>query len=123
MLAQPETDITRDAAIQRFEFCFELAWKAVQEALRHQGLGCASPRSCLRAAFRQGWIHGESGWNTALEDRNLTSHTYDEDLAKAIYARIPGHSKAIRLLHDALAVAWSQDSQTTENAGDEQIPE
>lgn len=26
-----ETDLSRDATIQRFEFCFELAWKNVQE--------------------------------------------------------------------------------------------
>ena len=30
-LRSPETDISRDAAIQRFEYCFELAWKVIQE--------------------------------------------------------------------------------------------
>ena len=29
-LAQPKTEWTRDSAIHRFEFTFELAWKAVR---------------------------------------------------------------------------------------------
>jgi len=33
-----ETDVSRDAAIQRFEFCFELAWKAIQERAREEEL-------------------------------------------------------------------------------------
>ena len=36
-LENPETDLTRDASIQRFEFCFELAWKAIQEHARKEG--------------------------------------------------------------------------------------
>ncbi len=38
VLAEPENDVSRDAAIQRFEFCFELAWKAIQERAREEGL-------------------------------------------------------------------------------------
>jgi hypothetical protein len=37
-LKTPETDLTRDAAIQRFEFCFELAWKVIQEQARTEGI-------------------------------------------------------------------------------------
>jgi len=36
-LTSPETDLSRDAAIQRFEFCFELAWKVIQERARTAG--------------------------------------------------------------------------------------
>lgn len=43
VLREPESSILRDAAIQRFEFCFELAWKAVQHELRRQGNDCNSP--------------------------------------------------------------------------------
>ncbi len=86
-----ESDVIRDAAIQRFEFSFELAWKAIQERARDEGLDCQSPRECLRVAFRASWIEDEKGWLAMLVDRNQTSHTYDEDLAKAVYRRLPNY--------------------------------
>ena len=89
--AQPETDLGRDGTIQRFEFCFELAWKSIQQLLRDQGVECSSPKGCLREAFKQGWIDDEPAWIAMLLDRNLTSHTYDEELAKRIYAALPAH--------------------------------
>lgn len=94
VLQQPETDITRDAAIQRFEFCCELAWKAIQEFLRSEGGNCVSPKGCLREAFKQSLIEDEGAWLSIMEDRNLTSHTYDEKLAHAVYGRLPSHLSA-----------------------------
>ena len=88
VLAQPENDVSRDAAIQRFEFCFELAWKAIQERARDEGLDCQTPKSCLTLAFKVSWVMDEREWLAMLVDRNLTSHTYDEDLAKAVYGRL-----------------------------------
>ena len=97
-LNEPVNSLIRDACIQRFEFSFELAWKAVQEYLRQQGQNCQSPKSCLREAFKQGWITNEDAGLKLLGDRNLTSHTYDEDLAKAIYARLPEHLAFLKTL-------------------------
>jgi nucleotidyltransferase substrate binding protein (TIGR01987 family) len=88
-LEAPETDLSRDAAIQRFEFCFELAWKAIQERARDEGLDCQSPKGCFKLAFKAGWMSGEQEWLAMLEDRNRTAHTYDEALAKAVYRRLP----------------------------------
>jgi nucleotidyltransferase substrate binding protein (TIGR01987 family) len=90
-LHAPETDLSRDAAIQRFEFCFELAWKVIQEEARAEGLDCQSPKGCLKLAFKQGWISDESGWLVMLEDRNRTAHTYDEALAKNVYSQLSLH--------------------------------
>lgn len=70
-LREPESALIRDACIQRFEFCFELAWKSVQQLLREQGQQCSSPKGCLRQAFKQGWIDEEAGWIAMLADRNL----------------------------------------------------
>ena len=90
-LSAPETDLTRDAAIQRFEFCFELAWKVIQEKARSEGLDCYSPKSCIKLAFKNQWIQEETAWVDMLEDRNRTSHTYDEVLAAAVYSRLPNY--------------------------------
>lgn len=37
-LNAPLTDLTRDAAIQRFEFCFDQLGKVIQERARAEGL-------------------------------------------------------------------------------------
>lgn len=90
-LAEPESDIVRDAAIQRFEFCFELAWKTIQKRSRDEGLECQSPKACFRLAWQQGWVEDEAGWLGMLEDRNRTSHTYDVELARQVYTRLAAH--------------------------------
>ncbi len=102
-LAEPPSAIVRDASIQRFEFAFELAWKAIQERLRNEGQPCPSPKACLRAGFRQGWIDDETAALALLDDRNLTSHTYDEALAQAVYERLPDHLLFLRRLQQRLS--------------------
>lgn len=90
-VAQPETPILRDAVIQRFEFTFELIWKALQLYLEHRGLECGSPRATLKKAFAEGLIQTPEEadvWLQMLDDRNLTSHAYDEALAQRIYQNI-----------------------------------
>lgn len=102
VMALPETDVSRDAAIQRFEFCFELAWKAIQERARDEGLDCQTPRSCLTLAFKASWVVDEREWLAMLADRNQTSHTYDEALAKAVYGRLRGYLPLLEALADKL---------------------
>ncbi|QPD03566.1 MAG: Nucleotidyltransferase substrate binding protein [Candidatus Nitrospira kreftii] len=98
-LSAPATDLTRDASIQRFEFCFELAWKVIQERARAEGLECQSPKSCLKMAYKNSWITDETGWLAMLEDRNRTAHTYDETLAKDVYRRLPAHLPILQALN------------------------
>jgi nucleotidyltransferase substrate binding protein (TIGR01987 family) len=90
-VAQPESSIVRDAVIQRFEFSFELVWKALKLYLERQGHECGGPRPTLKKAFADGLIAtpGEAdAWLQMLEDRNLTSHAYDEALATRIYQHV-----------------------------------
>lgn len=62
LLINPEEiEIAVDATIQRFEFTFELAWKAVKKFAEFMGAGeCNSGRSCIKLAYRLGWITDEA---------------------------------------------------------------
>lgn len=85
------TDIERDAAIQRFETTFEATWKTAQRYLLVvEGLTVGSPKSSIRAARDVALLDDEQAV-VALEmadDRNLTVHTYNNDLANTIFAKL-----------------------------------
>jgi nucleotidyltransferase substrate binding protein (TIGR01987 family) len=101
-LSQPETDVLRDACIQRFEFCFELAWKSVQAVGRAYGHECSSPRVAFGIALRNGWIGDEVPWLDMLTARNQTTHTYRETLAQSVYAELPGFLRHLLELSQTL---------------------
>jgi nucleotidyltransferase substrate binding protein (TIGR01987 family) len=90
-VAHPESEIVRDATIQRFEFTFEAIWKTLKLYLERQGHECGGPRPTLKKAFAENLIatpEEADRWLAMLEDRNLTSHAYDEALANRIYQHI-----------------------------------
>ena len=77
-----KSDLERDGLIQRFEFTFELAWKTLKGIFEDEGLtGLNSPKTVLREAFSAGLIEDEELWLLMLNDRNSTSHVYNEKLA------------------------------------------
>ena len=78
-------DMYLDATIQRFEFCFELAWKLMKVVLEYEGSEVNSPRSTIREAWKQGLIADAEAWLDMMEKRNLSAHTYDEHSAWGIY--------------------------------------
>ncbi|WP_096202823.1 HI0074 family nucleotidyltransferase substrate-binding subunit [Bacillus sp. FJAT-45350] len=87
-----QDDIVIDATIQRFEFTYELSWKLMKAFLEYNGhLEVTSPRRTIRVAFKEGLITKGDAWLAMLEDRNKTSHTYDEETANKIYNSIKLH--------------------------------
>lgn len=79
----------KDGVIQRFEFCYEICWKLIKYYLENEGIQEAkSPKSTFREAFKIGIIQDGEKWIDMLNDRNLTSHVYDEEVAFDIYGKI-----------------------------------
>lgn len=94
IMDEPYSVIIRDAAIQRFEYTFEAIWKLVKEYLiEREGIVCNSPKSCFREAFKMHLLNeGESMKALYMtDDRNMTTHTYHEDVAEEIYKELAGY--------------------------------
>lgn len=77
-----ETELERAGIIQFFEISFELSWKLMKDYLEAQEISVKSPRETIKQAYQIGLIDDGHIWMDALTDRNLTVHTYDEEVAK-----------------------------------------
>jgi nucleotidyltransferase substrate binding protein (TIGR01987 family) len=77
-----------DGTVQRFEFTFELGWKLAKQVLAFQGIEAGNPRDVIKEGFQQDFFKDGDAWIAMLEDRNRTSHVYDEAQVLEIYNRI-----------------------------------
>lgn len=101
------TVLKRDAAIQRFEYTFELSYKMLK---RYLELTSPSPatidqvdfRELLRLGGEAGVVENVAEWFVFRDKRNITSHAYDEKKAKEVYDVIPAFIVASKSLLTAL---------------------
>lgn len=95
---QPDI-IYRAGIIQCFEMSIELAWKTLKDYFEEQKFtGVNTPKAVIKKAFETGLIQDGHRWMDALENRNLTVHTYDEE--KAIDMEILIQNDYFPLLND-----------------------
>lgn len=83
-------EIVRDSLIQRFEFTYELTHKTLKEAMKYLGVTLENsfPRTIYKKAYVNNLISDDKVWINLLEDRNATSHIYNETLSDEIADRI-----------------------------------
>lgn len=92
------SDVYLDVAVKRFEFTFEMAWKAIRRYLDFEGIICKSPRACFKEAFAQGLVEEEGVWLEMIEFRNLSTHIYNEQEIQELLDYVSSFSKAFNQL-------------------------
>jgi nucleotidyltransferase substrate binding protein (TIGR01987 family) len=93
------SQLERDGAIQRFEYCFDLAWKTLKRFLEKRGLmDLNSPRSVFTAAHAEGIVNDEITWSAIILRRNTSVHTYNQSLADSLFAELPQYYDAMYAL-------------------------
>jgi nucleotidyltransferase substrate binding protein (TIGR01987 family) len=102
VLAMNETDVVRDALIQRFEFTFEMAWRSLWRWLNDRGERLPEKAYDVLVSALQGKLISDAAlWDQIREYRNLTSHTYKEETAIQVAAFV--RSDAVQAFDSVLA--------------------
>ena len=83
--SQPKDEYIRDSVIQRFEFTHELAWKMLKLRLEQEDIFAKTPRETMQASLEAEFIVDGNAWTDLQKMRNMTSHTYNEELAEEVY--------------------------------------
>ena len=98
----------RAAAIQAFEFTYELSFKMVKRHLEQVSPNPAefdemSFKAIMREAFRRGLVQSEvSIWDQYRKLRGTTSHTYNAAKAQLVFESLPDFLREAGFLRDQL---------------------
>ena len=97
-------DIVRDSVIQRFEFTYSIALKTLKKyfegvAFVMEDVQQMTFNQVIRVANKLDLLHFElDKWTEFRQMRNLTSHTYDEEVARKVVAVIPDFCEEVGYL-------------------------
>ena len=103
------SEAEKGGLIQFYEMSFELSWKLMKDYLESEGFIIKSPRDTIKQAFQAEIISEGETWIRALDDRNLTTHIYDEKTIELIIDNIRDkYFKLIEELYDLFKIKHEQ---------------
>ncbi len=78
-------ELEEQGLIQAFEYTYELVWNVIKDYYEDQGeTGIQGSKDAFRLAAQRGLIKDADTWLDMVRSRSLTSHTYNEEIAKEI---------------------------------------
>lgn len=104
-------DVYLDLIVKRFEFTYEMSWKALKRYLDFLGFEVKSPRMTFKEAYSQGIITDEAVWLDMIEQRNLSSHVYDESEIMGIFDKREYYKDAFLSLKQKLEYGLSYETK------------
>jgi nucleotidyltransferase substrate binding protein (TIGR01987 family) len=105
--ADPANTLYRDGVIQRFEFTYGLCASMLERFSMHAAPVEPDKKMTFPTLIRTASEMGlqRSGWDVWYrfrEARNLTSHVYNEDIARQVVERIPSFAEEAEFLFTEL---------------------
>lgn len=100
-------EFVRDAAIQRFEYTYELCVKSLRRQLEAMAdspadVDALGYRDMIRCGVERGLLKSEEPWFAYRELRNITSHVYDPAKAERVFGALSRFLRDAKALHAQL---------------------
>jgi nucleotidyltransferase substrate binding protein (TIGR01987 family) len=100
-------EFVRDAAIQRFEYTYELCVKSLRRQLEAMSdspadVDALGYRDMIRSGVERGLLKSDEPWFGYRELRNITSHVYDPAKAERVFGALPRFLRDAKSLHAQL---------------------
>lgn len=116
LAGEPANTLYRDAVIQRFEFTYGLCASMLKRRLAQSAAVQPDSEMTFPALIRTASENGllRSGWDTWFafrQARNLTSHTYNEDIARQVMEQIPAFAVEAEFLYGQLEKTSGENGQ------------
>ena len=104
---EPENSLYRDAVIQRFEFTYGLCASMLERYLNRSASTPPDKKmtfpTLIRTASDLGVLRsGLDVWYRFREARNLTSHVYNEEVARQVIEKVPEFAEEAAFLYTEL---------------------
>ena len=88
ILQNAKTDYYRDAALQRFGYAFDLAYKSIATFAEREGKSCENPAQGFELASQMGWLGEASDWQAVVRDHDLMMGAAKNQSADPIYEKL-----------------------------------
>jgi len=82
-------EMEEQGLVKGFEFTFELSWKLLKDYLESKGFkDFHGSKDTFKLSFQEGLISDGEIWMEMIDNRNRSSHTYEESIAKLIISQV-----------------------------------
>lgn len=104
-------ELEEQGLIQSFEYTHELAWNTLKDFLENSGnKELFGSKDATRKAFQLNLIENGDVWMDMIQNRNETSHTYNDETSKKIVRNIVDkYYKEFTMLENKLSALAKKD--------------
>jgi len=99
ILKNEKTDYYRDAALQRFTFTCDMAFKCIRSLAAEQGKICETFQQCVEWTVDQKWVEEDIPGNEISESYNRASQKLKGDSADLEYEKLDSYCRLLKNIY------------------------
>lgn len=98
-------DGIENGMIQKFEYSVEICWKLIKKFLKQtDGIDSNTPKQSVKEFYMAGYIEEDNYLKLIdmIDNRNILSHTYDEEEYRKILNKFPGFARVFKQIETVI---------------------